>query len=121
MKKLLCTLAIAALAATGVAHAHPKGTLRMSHEIGFGARRPATSTTAGSSALVEVLHFDGSEPPGAALAASAGAGAGAGADSGAAGLMGAGGVGWGPGSHAASEATRSTDEVARSGCMGSVA
>ena len=36
MKKLLCTLAIAALSATSIAHAQPKGTLRISHEIGFG-------------------------------------------------------------------------------------
>jgi hypothetical protein len=78
------------------------------HAAGFGARKPATSITAGSSALVEVRHFEGSTPAAAAadgvLAAGAGAAAGveAGVEAASVGTIGAGGRGAGRSPHEAS-------------------
>jgi hypothetical protein len=82
------------------------------HELGFGPRRPATSSHCGSSALVETFQFAGSavEPadgaavsPAAAAAGAAGAGAGAGAAS-VTGIAGAGGFGAGASVHAVTAA-----------------
>jgi len=85
------------------------------HDAGFGARNPATSSHCGSSALVETFHFDGStwlSTTAAAVEAVAGAGAVAGAAAGcwdADGLIAAGGLGAGASVHAASVAASAAE------------